>query len=58
MLWCNCKLQSKPEQGPKRDSEAHLHVELDEGDGGVRGGALWQGKRLSYVVALDLEPLK
>ena len=24
----------------------------------VRGGALWQGKRLSYVVVLDLEPLK
>ena len=39
MLWCNCEFQSKPEQGPKRDSEAHLHVELDEGDGGVRGGA-------------------
>lgn len=22
----------------------------------IRGGALWQGKRLAYVVALDLEP--
>ncbi|NRR31107.1 hypothetical protein HSX11_13045 [Oxalobacteraceae bacterium] len=27
-------------------------------DAQVRGGGLWQGKRLAYVVALDLEPLQ
>jgi len=32
--------------------------QLSTVDAQVRGGALWQGKRLSYVVALDLEPLK
>jgi hypothetical protein len=27
-------------------------------DAQVRGGALWQGKRLQYVVVLDVEPLE
>lgn len=27
-------------------------------DAEVRGGTLWQGKRLSYVVVLDVEPLE
>jgi hypothetical protein len=27
-------------------------------DAQVRGGGLWQGKRLSYVVVLDMEPLE
>lgn len=39
LWWCNCKLQSKSEQGPKRDSKAHLDVELDEGDGSMCGGS-------------------
>ena len=27
-------------------------------DAQVRGGGLWEGKRLSYIVVLDLEPLE
>jgi hypothetical protein len=32
--------------------------QLSTCDAQVRGGALWQGKRLSYVVVLDVEPLE
>ncbi|MRW86055.1 hypothetical protein GJ698_18440 [Pseudoduganella sp. FT26W] len=32
--------------------------QLSTVDAQVRGGALWQGKRLSYVVVLDVEPLE
>jgi hypothetical protein len=32
--------------------------QLSSCDAQVRGGALWQGKRLSYVVVLDVEPLE
>ncbi|NYE63197.1 hypothetical protein FHW58_004425 [Duganella sp. 1224] len=32
--------------------------QLSSTDAQVRGGALWQGKRLQYVVVLDVEPLE
>ena len=32
--------------------------QLSTVDAQVRGGALWQGKRLQYVVVLDVEPLE
>ncbi|MBV7538933.1 hypothetical protein KW842_24470 [Duganella sp. sic0402] len=32
--------------------------QLSTTDAQVRGGALWQGKRLQYVVVLDVEPLE
>lgn len=32
--------------------------QLSTCDAEVRGGTLWQGKRLSYVVVLDVEPLE
>jgi hypothetical protein len=32
--------------------------QLSTCDAQVRGGALWQGKRLAYVVVLDVEPLE
>lgn len=32
--------------------------QLSTTDAQVRGGALWEGKRLQYVVVLDLEPLE
>jgi len=32
--------------------------QLSTCDAQVRGGTLWQGKRLSYVVVLDVEPLE
>jgi hypothetical protein len=32
--------------------------QLSTADAQVRGGALWQGKRLQYVVVLDVEPLE
>jgi len=32
--------------------------QLSTVDAQVRGGTLWQGKRLSYVVVLDVEPLE
>lgn len=32
--------------------------QLSTCDAQVRGGALWEGKRLSYVVVLDVEPLE
>lgn len=32
--------------------------QLSTTDAQVRGGALWEGKRLQYVVVLDVEPLE
>jgi hypothetical protein len=32
--------------------------QLSTVDAQVRGGALWQGKRLQYIVVLDVEPLE